>query len=373
MATFPAGELKDQVAATFRIHFTTRNGARVPAAISVKKHHSPLPQTLGEIDSGFACKASPYLVDGLSVLEASTKKSNPQIIRETKPILDGTHAALEAHVRFQWDLDSKFSFAQHTQFLQLKTDEVHIRAALEHALSSAFAEEGKMDLKPIAALYLDLQNFQLAMGTPFCDIRLTSDIRVSLLNLFAFLIGLRSTYASSYAWWRGELIPYSLGMSALDFTPEMNLHHLADGAYFYHISLANLGNQENELRNRIAQFYGEPDGEPANLPELDDIFQACIPYSHRLIVAFYEFAVRIGLTDLENCAPGEEDVIFRAAAIYWASSDAGLIYALNRELQALNEGYRTFWPLLGEESDTMDKLIAVFEFNTDEPEGEVVV
>ena len=199
--------------------------------------------------------------------------------------------------------------------IDIQVAENNLRHALDYVLRKAVSGEG-VDLRALSGLRDDFSKFTDSLSSPLMlnfSLRLSSDIRGRLQEIYDFVYGLRKLVAQKYN-------------IAVGGDPERIITTDPTDDYF---SLFGRGNLE--ILVKATMTIRSADSKKLGLIDFDDY----LPEHHSDIFADETpEATAQGLYDL-GCA-------------WLHHTDSGLLFRTWIELEAIADGYEDFWPQLKE-------------------------
>ena len=199
--------------------------------------------------------------------------------------------------------------------IDVQVAENNLRHALEYVLRQAVFGEG-VDLRALSGLCDDIDKFNDSLSSPLLlnfDLRLSSDIRGRLQEIYDLLYGIRKLVAQRYN-------------IAVGGDPERIITTNPTDDYFS-VFGGNL-----ELHVRATMTIPTEQNEEMGLIDFDDY----LPEHHSEIFEDEDTEA----TEQGLCALGYA---------WLHHSDAGLLFRTGAELDAIAVGYEYFWPQLLEE------------------------
>lgn len=240
--------------------------------------------------------------------------------------------------------------------VQIKSEEAHLREALNFAMKNAISNDYYINLDAISNLESDLDSFRSAMESPFQKITLASDMRIKLQAIFQLLLGLRISVAT--------VANHSPGIAGTQFGVDQYQHlplhgrdQFVNGIYLNVVSQVmkkKLTSVAREWVDSTFSFSRKEDQE-----RIASIIQEMAPaIAPETTESFREMLENSGLLNYEKIN-SEENLselaqFLRSSVNKWSLSDSGLVYRLHQELVAVKSGYQNYWdenPLLLIESN----------------------
>ncbi len=221
--------------------------------------------------------------------------------------------------------------------IDVQVAENNLRHALEYVLRQAVSSEG-VDLRVLTGLRDDIKKFNDSLSSSLVlnfGLRLSSDIRGRLQEIYYLLYGVRKLVAQRYNMAVGGDPERIITTNPTDdYFSKLggNLDILVSATTTLSPVQIKLIDKKR-ITKRSASLLSEQSKKKMGLIDFDD----CLPEPHDEIFENEDIeATEKGLSDL-GCA-------------WLHHSDAGLLFRTGAELDAIAKGYEYFWPQLKEEA-----------------------
>lgn len=214
--------------------------------------------------------------------------------------------------------------------IDIQVAENNLRHALDYVLRKAVSGEG-VDLRALSGLHDDFLKFTDSLSSPLIlnfSLRLSSDIRGRLQEIYDLVYGLRKLVAQKY-----NIAVGGDPERIITTDPTDGYFSLLGGKLKTHVKATmTLSNDNHFKRMGLIDFYDY-------LPETRSrIFKDEHTETYDLVYGHISPAARFLI----------EQELYDLGCAWLHHTDSGLLFRTWRELDAIADGYEDFWPQLKE-------------------------